>query len=72
MVTPSTKLPAFHLGPYVQMVRVDHWFKNAFMLLGVVLAVFYEPEPAAPGRACWPLCCRVAAPPASSRRATTC
>src|SRR5262249_19619898 len=23
---------------------VDHWFKNAFMLLGVVLAVFYEPH----------------------------
>ena len=29
--------------PYVQIARVDHWFKNAFMLLGVVLAVFYEP-----------------------------
>jgi 4-hydroxybenzoate polyprenyltransferase len=23
---------------------VDHWFKNAFMLLGVILAVFYEPQ----------------------------
>jgi 4-hydroxybenzoate polyprenyltransferase len=29
--------------PYVQIARVDHWFKNAFMLLGVVLAYFYEP-----------------------------
>jgi 4-hydroxybenzoate polyprenyltransferase len=28
---------------YVQIARVDHWFKNAFMVLGVVLAVFYEP-----------------------------
>jgi decaprenyl-phosphate phosphoribosyltransferase len=27
----------------VQIARVDHWFKNAFMLLGVVLALFYEP-----------------------------
>jgi decaprenyl-phosphate phosphoribosyltransferase len=29
--------------PYLEIARVDHWFKNAFMLLGVVLAVFYEP-----------------------------
>ena len=29
--------------PYVQIARVDHWFKNVFMLLGVILAVFYEP-----------------------------
>jgi 4-hydroxybenzoate polyprenyltransferase len=32
----------------VQIARVDHWFKNAFMILGVVLAVFYEPSLAAP------------------------
>jgi 4-hydroxybenzoate polyprenyltransferase len=31
------------IWPYVQIARVDHWFKNAFMLLGVVLALFYEP-----------------------------
>jgi 4-hydroxybenzoate polyprenyltransferase len=30
--------------PYVQIARADHWFKNAFMLLGVLLAVFYRPE----------------------------
>ena len=30
--------------PYLQIARVDHWFKNAFMLLGVILAVFYEPS----------------------------
>ena len=30
--------------PYVQIARVDHWFKNAFMLLGVVLAIFYAPR----------------------------
>ena len=29
--------------PYVQIARVDHWFKNTFMLLGVLLALFYEP-----------------------------
>jgi len=32
------------LWPYVQIARIDHWFKNAFMLLGVALAFFYEPE----------------------------
>ena len=31
------------LWPYVQMARVDHWFKNAFMLAGVILALFVEP-----------------------------
>lgn len=30
--------------PYVRIARVDHWFKNSFMLLGVVLAFFYEPS----------------------------
>jgi decaprenyl-phosphate phosphoribosyltransferase len=29
---------------YVQIARADHWFKNAFMLLGVVLVAFYEPR----------------------------
>jgi 4-hydroxybenzoate polyprenyltransferase len=33
--------------PYVQIARADHWFKNAFMLLGVVLAIFYDPSTAA-------------------------
>jgi len=32
------------LRAYLQIARFDHWFKNVFMLLGVVLAVFYEPE----------------------------
>jgi 4-hydroxybenzoate polyprenyltransferase len=30
--------------PYVQIARVDHWFKNVFMLLGVLLALFYESQ----------------------------
>jgi decaprenyl-phosphate phosphoribosyltransferase len=32
------------VGPYVQIARVDHWFKNSFMVLGVVLAFFYQPS----------------------------
>jgi 4-hydroxybenzoate polyprenyltransferase len=31
------------LWPYLQMARPDHWFKNVFMLLGVVLALFLDP-----------------------------
>jgi 4-hydroxybenzoate polyprenyltransferase len=30
------------IWPYVQIARVDHWVKNAFMLLGVVVAIFYD------------------------------
>jgi 4-hydroxybenzoate polyprenyltransferase len=29
---------------YVEIARIDHWFKNAFMLLGVVIAFFYKPS----------------------------
>lgn len=29
--------------PYIQIARPDHWFKNAFMVLGILLAFFYEP-----------------------------
>ena len=32
------------LKPYLAIARADHWVKNAFMLLGVLLAVFYRPE----------------------------
>ena len=37
------------LRPYVEVARPDHWVKNVFMLLGVLLALFYAPE--APGGA---------------------
>ena len=40
MTPPHTD---FALGPYVRIARVDHWFKNAFMLLGILLAFFYDP-----------------------------
>ena len=32
------------VSPYVQIARVDHWFKNSFMLGGLLLAAFYRPE----------------------------
>ncbi len=32
------------LRPYIEIARVDHWIKNSFMLLGVLLALFYEPQ----------------------------
>jgi decaprenyl-phosphate phosphoribosyltransferase len=31
------------LGPYIAIARPDHWFKNVFMALGVLLAYFYQP-----------------------------
>jgi 4-hydroxybenzoate polyprenyltransferase len=31
------------IGPYLQIARPDHWFKNVFMLLGVLLAWLYSP-----------------------------
>ena len=27
----------------MEIARVDHWFKNAFMMLGTILALFYQP-----------------------------
>lgn len=32
------------IGPYVSIARPDHWFKNVFMLLGVVLVCFCHPQ----------------------------
>ena len=32
------------LAAYIDIARVDHWFKNSFMILGTILAVFYRPE----------------------------
>jgi 4-hydroxybenzoate polyprenyltransferase len=32
------------IWPYIQLARIDHWFKNAFMLFGIVLALFFEPS----------------------------
>ena len=32
------------LGAYISIARPDNWFKNAFMLAGVVLAAFCHPE----------------------------
>ena len=48
------------LGPYVAIARLDHWFKNGFMLLGVVLALSYQPG-VLRGHAWWQLAIAVAA-----------
>jgi 4-hydroxybenzoate polyprenyltransferase len=42
--TVTDRRAGIDVWAYVQIARVDHWFKNAFMLLGVILAVFYEPR----------------------------
>ena len=32
------------IRPYIEIARIDHWFKNAFMVLGIVVAIFFEPS----------------------------
>ena len=32
------------LLPYIKIARIDHWFKNVFMLPGVVLVLFDDPS----------------------------
>jgi decaprenyl-phosphate phosphoribosyltransferase len=58
---PAVERPA-RLDPwaYVQIARLDHWFKNSFMVLGVILAVFYEPR-VATWSSLWPLAIAVIA-----------
>lgn len=36
--------PSRSIWPYIEIARIDHWFKNIFMLLGVMLAFFYDPS----------------------------
>lgn len=34
----------FALTPYIQIARFDHWFKNIFMLPGVIVALYAQPD----------------------------
>jgi 4-hydroxybenzoate polyprenyltransferase len=42
----ATRAPSFAsvVLPYISIARPDHWFKNVFMLAGVMLAAFYTPD----------------------------
>ncbi|HTU99246.1 MAG TPA: UbiA prenyltransferase family protein [Luteitalea sp.] len=42
--TSAHASPVATLRAYVAIARPDHWFKNAFMVLGVLLAVSYQPD----------------------------
>ncbi len=35
---------AFSITPYVKIARFDHWFKNVFMIPGVVVALYAQPD----------------------------
>jgi 4-hydroxybenzoate polyprenyltransferase len=37
----AERRPLAWLWPYIEIARPDHWFKNVFMLFGVMLAYFY-------------------------------
>jgi 4-hydroxybenzoate polyprenyltransferase len=39
-----TSALANRVAPYVAIARLDHWFKNIFVLPGIVVAVFVEPS----------------------------
>src|SRR5579859_4761779 len=43
---PGNGLPSLFdkVKAYAAIARPDHWFKNIFMVLGVLLAYFYQPE----------------------------
>jgi decaprenyl-phosphate phosphoribosyltransferase len=41
--TIANARPLQSIWPYIQIARIDHWFKNTFMILGVLVAFFYEP-----------------------------
>jgi 4-hydroxybenzoate polyprenyltransferase len=30
------------ISPYIQIARIDHWFKNVFMLPGIILALYLD------------------------------
>lgn len=38
----ATRTAGFDWKAYVEIARPDHWFKNVFMLIGVVLAMFCQ------------------------------
>lgn len=35
---------AFWVEPYVKIARFDHWFKNVFMIPGVIIAIYAQPD----------------------------
>jgi decaprenyl-phosphate phosphoribosyltransferase len=38
-----------NLTPYIKIARFDHWFKNVFMIPGIVVAFYAQPELLVPG-----------------------
>src|ERR1700675_4213964 len=40
------------MNPYIKIARIDHWFKNVFMIPGTVLAVLLVGIPF--GKVFWP------------------
>jgi 4-hydroxybenzoate polyprenyltransferase len=40
----STEIFSSKIKGYLEIARIDHWFKNVFMFFGVVLAIFHNPN----------------------------
>ncbi len=60
LTTPARPRGLAAVVPYVAIARPDHWFKNVFMVLGLVLAYFCHPDLFAAGTV-WPILWAVAA-----------
>jgi len=41
---PVPLYSTMRLRPYIQIARFDHWFKNVFMLPGIVVAIYARPD----------------------------
>ena len=39
----STQIFTTKVKGYIEIARIDHWFKNVFMFFGVLIAVFHNP-----------------------------
>jgi len=42
--TPSWFQLVTTLKSYIKIARIDHWFKNIFMVFGIALAIFHNPD----------------------------
>src|ERR1700752_5239221 len=52
--------PRASVAPYFSIARPGHWFKNAFMFLGVTVAFFCNPALLS-GESLWPITLAIAA-----------
>jgi len=40
----ATEIAPSKIKGYIEIARIDHWFKNVFMFFGVLIAIFHNPH----------------------------